>query len=320
MRQIGTLPDEDAARTFGDFLLTRGVKANVEARDGEWIVWIVDEDDVEQAREELAQYRENPEAEHFSEGARAAADLRRQEEKQRKKSQKQVVDMRQRWNRPMSQQTAVTTTLIAISFIVVGLGTNWNLFMESPSLFRGPGFCKRPDSFVSYLYFANIEFDATSTAWVPRDGLSSILGGQIWRLFTPMFIHGGPLHILFNMMWLRDLGGVIEMKRGRWRYLLLVLAIAGFSNFGQYLHDGPYFGGMSGVVFGLFGYIWVKSRYQPESGFYMPPRVAFWMIAWFVICFTGSVGLIANTAHGVGMMVGMIVAYWPVFLRKMQGR
>ena len=76
---------------------------------------------------------------------------------------------------------------------------------------------------------------------------------------------------------------------------------------------------MSGVVFGLFGYLWIKSRYQPESGFYMPPRIAFLMVAWFVICFTGAIGHIGNTAHGVGMMVGMVIAYWPVFLRKLRG-
>ena len=114
MRQIGTLPDENAARTFEDFLLTRGMKSNVEEAGDGWVVWIFDEDDVEQARQELAQYREDPNAEHFIEGARAAADLRRQEEKQRKRTQKQVVNMRNRWNRPLSARVPVTSLLMAI--------------------------------------------------------------------------------------------------------------------------------------------------------------------------------------------------------------
>jgi GlpG protein len=70
-----------------------------------------------------------------------------------------------------------------------------------------------------------------------------------------MFLHFSPLHLLFNMMWLKDLGGVIEVRRGRWRYLGLVLLIAGISNLAQGIVSGPFFGGMSGVVFGLFGYI-----------------------------------------------------------------
>ena len=140
----------------------------------------------------------------------------------------------------------------------------------------------------------------------------------MWRLVTPIFLHFGPLHILFNMLWLRQLGAVLELRRGSRRFLTTVLLIAILSNVAQYLNGGPTFGGMSGVVFGLFGYIWIKSRYAPQDGLYMPPRMVFWMIAMFLFCLSGRLGPVANTAHGVGMMVGMVIAYWPVFLRKLQ--
>jgi GlpG protein len=312
MRQIGTLADENAARTFEDFLLTRGVKSNVEEAGDGWIVWILDEDDVEQARRELDEYRENPAAEHFVEGAQAAADLRKQEEKQRKRTQKQVVNMRNRWNRPMTARAPVTMVLMAISGAVVAVGTNWTTPFD---------LCDRLEPIVKYLFIAPVEdAGAGYRTWIPAAGLQAVRQGQVWRLVTPIFLHFGLLHILFNMMWLRQLGAEIELRRGSWRFLTTVLLIAILSNVAQYLNGGPTFGGMSGVVFGLFGYIWIKSRYAPQDGFFMPPRVAFWMIAWFLICITGRVGPIANTAHGVGMMVGMVIAYWPVFLRKLQGR
>jgi GlpG protein len=144
----------------------------------------------------------------------------------------------------------------------------------------------------------------------------SIGQGQVWRLVTPILIHFSVLHIFFNMWWLRDLGAAIEFHRGSGRFALLVLAIAVASNVAQFRMSGPAFGGMSGVVFGLFGYIWIKSRTQPESGFYVHPNTAFWVMVWFFLCMTGTVGAIANWAHGVGLIVGLVIGYAPVLWKN----
>src|SRR5262249_48437129 len=139
-----------------------------------------------------------------------------------------------------------------------------------------------------------------------------------------IFLHFGIWHLLFNMFMLYDLGGVIEQRRGPLRYLLLVLVLAVLSNLVQYyfghpVREGselkwlhlPMFGGMSGVVYGLFGYIWMKARFQPEAGLHIHPNTVVYLVAWFFLCMTGWVGPIANGAHAGGLIAGMLIGYLP---------
>jgi GlpG protein len=102
----------------------------------------------------------------------------------------------------------------------------------------------------------------------------------------------------------------------------MVLAIAVISNLGQYYtnrsidNSGPFFGGMSGVVYGLFGYVWMKSRYDPGAGFYMHPNLVFWMLVFFIVCLAGFIPNVANAAHGFGLAVGIVLGYAPIALRR----
>jgi GlpG protein len=109
-----------------------------------------------------------------------------------------------------------------------------------------------------------------------------------------------------------SLGSAVEMRRGSWRMLSLVLVIAITSNVAQFYWNGPGFGGLSGVAFGLFGYIWTKSHFEPSAGFYMPMNTVVMVMAWFALCFTGLVGPIANAAHTVGLAMGALVAMAPL--------
>ncbi len=149
-----------------------------------------------------------------------------------------------------------------------------------------------------YLYFSQYQ-----------TGMPEILQGQIWRLFTPMFIHFSIFHILFNMYWLYEFGTLIENKISIILFMVLVLIIDLIANLAQYLIAPSLFGGMSAVCYGLFGYLWIRSKFDPWSGIYLSQQIVGLFIIWLILCFTGYLGPIANVAHVTGLIVGIIIAF-----------
>jgi len=138
-----------------------------------------------------------------------------------------------------------------------------------------------------------------------RPFLVDIINGQVWRLFTPMFIHFGFMHIIFNMLWLRDLGGMMEAIEGPLRLGVKIAIIEVASSLVQYYFFGPVFGGMSGVVYGLFGYVWMRHKYDPFSGYMLHPSTVTMMLIWFFLCFTPIIPDVANGAHAAGLATGV---------------
>ncbi|MBN7797992.1 rhomboid family intramembrane serine protease [Parahaliea mediterranea] len=135
-------------------------------------------------------------------------------------------------------------------------------------------------------------------------------GGQYWRLLTPAFLHFGWLHIVFNGLWLWELGAKVERVMGSFNMLGLFVVIALVSNSAQYLFGGPgIFGGMSGVVYGLLGFSWVGALVQPRWAFRPSTPIMLLMVGWLVVCVFGLVevlgfGAIANAAHVGGLLSG----------------
>ena len=150
-------------------------------------------------------------------------------------------------------------------------------------------------------------------------GLGAVQGGEVWRLITPIFIHFGIVHLVFNMLWMKDLGPLIERRWSSRTLLLLVLVSAVLSNVAQFLvnwdfKNGLHFanalsGGMSGVVYALLGYVWIRGHCDPSAGIRLPPTIVLMMLGWQVLCLTGMLGHIGNTAHAVGLVVGMVWAW-----------
>lgn len=139
-------------------------------------------------------------------------------------------------------------------------------------------------------------------------GFQNILNGEWWRLITPIFIHFGIIHLLFNMMWLWDLGSLTEKKRGHLFICKFVLAVGVSANLAEFLlSKTAQFGGMSGVVYGFLGYLWMQGKYYPNSGIMLHKQTVVWMISWFVLCWAGFLGPIANWAHTAGLGLGMVI-------------
>jgi rhomboid protease GluP len=82
---------------------------------------------------------------------------------------------------------------------------------------------------------------------------SLILQGQVWRLITPMFLHGGILHIASNMYALFIFGPSLELYYRRPRYIALLL-ISGFAgNVMSFIFTSVPSLGASTAIFGLLG-------------------------------------------------------------------
>jgi rhomboid protease GlpG len=173
-------------------------------------------------------------------------------------------------------------------------------------------------------------------SWKDYDNLppgtlfGSIRQGEVWRLFTPVLLHGNLLHILFNMAWVWLLGRQIELRIGIIRYLLFSLIVGIIANIGQYLISGPEFLGYSGIVMGMVGFIWMRQKKAPWEGYPLHPTV----IRFLLIYIAALLGLeivsmaldyfhvtelyanIANTAHIIGGMTGIALARLPFFSRS----
>ncbi|WP_434340621.1 rhomboid family intramembrane serine protease GlpG [Motilimonas cestriensis] len=134
---------------------------------------------------------------------------------------------------------------------------------------------------------------------------------EIWRFFSPSLLHFSVLHIVFNLLWWWHLGGLIEKNKGSAKLLLLFLVASIIPNSVQFFLDGPNFGGLSGVVYALAGYVWLTGVRDPKGGLGLPQPLMIFMIAWLVLGFFDVLGPpVANMVHFFGLAIGLAQAAW----------
>ena len=287
MRTIGNLPSEKAAARFSDFLYVRGIENQFEEEDdGTFSLWIIDESQLTAAGELLASFRANPDAPTFSKETDAEKKRRAEEAASRAGKSSVLSAERLAYERSFQAMPYVTYLLMIISVAVA----IYSQLGQDKGAIHG-------------LFIADLKVEGEFVRWLP--GLAEIRAGEIWRLITPIFIHFSLIHIAFNMMLLKDLGALVESRFGGLYLFGLVVVSAALSNVGQHFWGGPIFGGMSGIVYALFGFLWTRGKLDRSATWEINPTTVHWMIGWFVICLVGIIPYVANACHAIGLAVGM---------------
>ena len=332
MRHIGEIKDVEQANLFAAYLLTEGIATKLEAEGDVWEVWVKDEDQLDRASKEFEQFSAAPNSEKYRGSIQRASELLREEERKRRVAQQNIVKVSET---KIAQRRGPLTVLLIVLSAFVALMTNFEINIEMTNeTYRTLTFLgMQGPAATEAVNLAEGDFDNLGLR------LASITRLELWRLITPIFLHFGMFHLIFNMVMLFQLGRLVENRYGTIMFGILVLATAAISNFAQGTvpldldgsgpsYDGNFlvtgFGGMSGVVFGLLGFAWMKSTYDRTAGFRLSQSTVMFLLGYMFFCmtpFADAVGLsnVANWAHGIGLVVGMAIGVMPNFVPGSKG-
>jgi membrane associated rhomboid family serine protease len=281
MRQVGDRLARPRAERFVAFLAAQGIEAETrDDGDDRASVWVIDEDRLPAADEHFRAYKVAPDAKVFDAPAPAP---RRGSARPTAARRSRYIDVRTEvFGRGRLSKMPVTLFLIMASVALT-------LVSGLPGAMR----------VVRALYYSE---------YYGRD-FPEISAGEVWRLVTPIFLHGGVLHLLFNMLWLYQLGGAIETNEGSLYLAAFTVGAAAIVDTLQYLVSGPLFLGMSGIVYAFLGYIWMMARYKAGTRYFVARETVIIMLFWIVICFTPLMQGVANTEHVAGLLLGVAFGF-----------
>lgn len=254
------------AQAFVDYLQTQGIAAQARPDGGAMAVLLADAADLPRAETELRQFLAEPEHERYWQASWLV------EDEQAASRLSRIYRGPSIWG--IVKKTGWVSWLIVAACVLVYLLTaeGMNRDMREPLMF-----------FVS-----------------PDAMLGS---GQLWRWITPALLHFGLLHITFNLFAWWVFGGLVERTQSSLRLLGLFLALAVIGNVAQFFWGGNQFGGLSGVVYGLLGYLWIYPRVNPAAPFRLPPGMVVFM--WLMVA-AGFLPFLpfASLAHLGGLLGG----------------
>lgn len=284
MKRIIDVPANLDMQAFSQWLTAQGVEHRISVEGDHQVFWLADERLEQSVMAALEQYMNDPELQT------------------RLKSAPPPSSPRGHWQAKPGQ-APLTLALIVIAALVAwftafgATGPTAALVIVNPNEWDVSTFGQRWASF-----------------------LGTLAQGELWRPFTPDFLHFSMPHLIFNSVMLWFLGSQIEVRDGRQRLVLLAIVTSLTANLTQYMLSGPLFGGLSGVVYGVIAYTWLSQRDKPR--FIFPPALMLFSMVWLLFGLTPipqqlGIGSMANGAHLGGLLGGLAVA---AFLPVPQGQ
>ena len=279
--------DERDAQVLQDALFVDGMETSIrDTRDDQFAIWVHDEERMDEAKAILEELLENPDSPKFSSRQREAKAQRKEIQREEKKSRHRVVKARQK----LADENRVGMVTMGLILFCVGI---YVLAMSKEAIHDaliprilarvGPGFMV-------------VDLGAT---------IGATFEAGPWRFFTPVFLHGGLLHLGFNMLFLFRLGAMVEKAHSGLRLVLMTFIFGTMGVLTELAWTGTPAVGMSGVIYGLFAYLWLRGRYDPTFRYGVDRSTVLWLMIWYVLCFTGFMR-IANGAHTAGLVLGAI--------------
>lgn len=291
MIEIARLPIDQDLGPFSAWLNQNSVQHRVVESEGEQVLILVDASMAEQVHQALHSYLQNPEVKERLQEVNASG---------HGVQHHRVAP----YDRVSPAQAPLVFIVIAICVVVAWL----------TGLGEGGPYLRA--LLIVNPFDGSFNMSSIDGRWAAL--LTTIGEGEIWRLITPDFLHFSVLHITFNLLMFWVLGGQVEKRKGWLSLLILIVVVSLVSNVAQLLDGGYLFGGLSGVVYGLFGFCWVWSRY--DSNVFMPDALFRFALVWLIIGYTPltewvGLGRMANSAHLYGLLSGLIWAWLHVGMR-----
>lgn len=260
-------------RDFSRHLQNQGIAHRITEESGQQVVWVESEYLVRPVQQALQAWQDNPEL-------------------------RQQAALWSASTRPVGG--AGLMTRLARQLVAAPITGTLTLLCLLVALVSGLG---AQTGRVDFLFYPLLDSGSLGALMGDIDSL-----GDLLRTMTPMLLHFGELHLVFNLLWLWFFGRQLEPLHPFWLYLGLILAMAFISNTTQYLTvQYNNFGGMSGVVYGLVGYTWVIHNFMPRSRLLLNNGMFVFFVIALVLMELLAGSFIATAAHVGGLLSGLVL-------------
>ena len=294
MRLLRDVADQELAVSLSDALGDHGIESRVQASDHGFMLWVIDEQDLGEARQLTARWVDQGDQVAFSEAARRGRNDRELRARLlERRTRKAVLAARRAQALARLRPPVLTWGLIGLT-IAVALLTDLGQKREAVAtlLLSDPRALPARELGLLGHHFT----------------LLALPFSEPFRFVTQLFVQFDPLELMFELIMLRELGRVIEGVHGARRFAALVVLFAVVSGVAQYeIGRSPEFSAMSGVVFGLLGLVWVRGRFDLRARYALTRGTVQFMMLWLCLGFVNAFK-IAMWAPLFGLLTGATCA------------